>query len=147
MRRNFTLLLLSIATAMALVPSTALASDPPAWVFPVVGEQKVDWDYSDTFGAPRGGGRTHHGVDIGTYLVKGVEVVAAADGVVRYVNWSSNPSDLNPERCCTLSIDHAGGWRTSYIHLDNDTPGTDDGDGWGIAPGIVPGATVRQGQL
>lgn len=147
MRRTVTLLFLAMATAVALVPSAALASDPPAWVFPVVGEDGVDFGYYDTFGAPRSGGRSHEGVDIGTYGVKGVEVVAAADGVVRYVNWSSNPDDLNPDRCCTISIDHAGGWRTSYIHLNNDSPGTDDGNGWGIAPGVLPGSTVRQGQL
>jgi peptidoglycan hydrolase-like protein with peptidoglycan-binding domain len=34
-----------------------------------------------------------------------------------------------------------------YIHLNNDTPGTDDGLGWGIAEGIVPGARVSAGQL
>ena len=147
MRRSITLLIAALATFVALIPAAAVASDPPAWVFPVVGQDGVDFAYSDTYGAARGGGRTHIGVDIGTYLVKGVEVVAAADGVVRYVNWSSDPGDLNPERCCTISIDHAGGWRTSYIHLDNDTPGTDDGLGWGIADGVIPGATVRQGQL
>ena len=123
--------------------------DPPPWIFPVVGTDGVDFYYSNTFGACRGSGcsRSHHGVDILTYGVKGVPVVAAADGVVRFVNWSSDPENLNPDRCCTISIEHAGGWRTSYIHLDNDTPGTDDGLGWGIAAGIVPGVEVMAGQL
>lgn len=127
----------------------SLAADvpPPAWIFPVVGQDGVDFAYSDTFGAPRGGGRTHHGVDIGTYGVKGVPVVAAADGWVRYVNWSSDPLDLNPDRCCTIALMHEDGWETWYIHLDNDTPGTDDGLGWGIAPGILPGVDVKAGQL
>ncbi|HSJ70580.1 MAG TPA: M23 family metallopeptidase [Acidimicrobiia bacterium] len=129
---------------------TAMASsDVPApdWIFPVVGTDGVDFAYYDTFGAPRGSGRVHHGVDIGTYGVKGVPVVAAADGVVRYVNWSSDPTYLNPDRCCTIALDHADGWATWYIHLDNDTPGTDDGLGWGIAPGILPGVEVSAGQL
>jgi hypothetical protein len=131
------------------VASTAAAPDTPApdWVFPVVGEDGDEFAYYDTFGAPRSGGRTHHGVDIGTYGVKGVPVVAAADGFVRHVNWSSDPDDLNPDRCCTIALEHAGGWETWYIHLDNDTPGTDDGLGWGIAPGIVPGVEVSAGQL
>lgn len=125
------------------------AAPAPEWVFPVVGRDGVDFGYSDTFGACRGTGcsRTHHGVDIGTYGVKGVPVVAAADGYVRYVNWSWTADDLNPERCCTIALVHEDDWETWYIHLDNDTPGTDDGLGWGIAPGIVPGVEVIAGQL
>jgi len=42
---------------------------------------------------------------------------------------------------------HDGGWETWYIHLNNDTPGTDDGLGWGVADGIVPGVEVQAGQL
>jgi hypothetical protein len=138
-----------VAVLISLSAASANAADPPApdWVFPLVGQDGVDFAYYDTFGAARGGGRTHHGVDIGTYGVKGVPVVAAADGVIEYVNWSSDPGDLNPERCCTIGIEHAGGWVTWYIHLDNDTPGTDDGKGWGIAPGILPGVEVHAGQL
>jgi len=64
-------------------------------------------------------------------------VVAVADGVVKWIG-----SD-----CCYLSIDHGGGWETWYIHLNNDTPGTDDGLGWGIAPGIEEGTVVHQGEL
>ncbi len=124
----------------------ALAEAPP-WIFPVVGTDGVDFGYSDTFGASRSGGRTHQGVDIGTYGVKGVPVVAAASGTVRYVNWSWTADDLNPDRCCTIAIEHADGWETWYIHLNNDTPGTDDGLGWGIAPGILPGTDVTAGQL
>ncbi len=36
------------------------------------------------------------------------------------------------------------GW---YIHLNNDTPGTDDGLGWGFADGISSGVHVTAGQL
>lgn len=104
------MLIAAIAVSLLALPSsTAADADPPAWIFPIVGQDGVDFDYYDTFGAPRGGGRTHEGVDIGTYGVKGVPVVAAASGVVRYVNWSSDPGNINPSRCCTISIDHAGG--------------------------------------
>jgi len=144
--------ILALLLALAVLPllaSTADAAEPPSpsWVFPVVGMDGVDFAYSDTFGAPRGGGRTHHGVDIGTYGIKGVPVVAAADGIVKYVNWSSEADDLNEERCCTLAIQHADGWETWYIHLNNDDPGTDNGLAWGIAEGIVPGVEVKAGQL
>jgi len=144
-----TALVCALVAALVILPAPPVRSDtpPPAWVFPVVGQDGVDFGYRNTFGAGRSGGRSHHGVDIGTYGKKGVEVVAAADGVVQSVNWSSNPQHLNPERCCTIAIIHDGGWVTWYIHLNNDTPGTDDGLGWGIADGILPGTTVKAGQL
>ncbi|KAA3639349.1 MAG: M23 family peptidase [Armatimonadetes bacterium] len=136
-------------SATETVFSLLETAPPPAWIFPVVGQDGVDFAYSDTFGACRGSGcsRGHHGVDIGTYMVKGVPVVAAADGYVRHVNWSSDPDNMNPDRCCTIALVHENGWETWYIHLNNDTPGTDDGRAWGIAPGIVPGVEVRAGQL
>jgi hypothetical protein len=117
------------------MPTPAIADEPepPPIVFPVIG----DVNYTDTFGAPRSGGRTHAGTDIMTYDVKGLPVVASADGVI---SWISND-------CCHLAIDHGGGWSTWYIHLNNDTPGTDDGQGWGIADDIEVGTTVVAGQL
>ena len=108
--------------------------------FPVEGEHHF-WD---TFWAARSHG-IHHGQDI--MADKMVPVVAAATGTVRYVNWSSRANDLNPERCCTVAIRHDDGWETWYIHLNNDTPGTDDGKAWGIADGILPGTRVQAGQL
>ena len=98
----------------------------------------------DTFWAARSHG-IHHGQDL--MAAKMTPVVAAATGTVRSVNWSSRANDLNPERCCTLAIRHDDGWETWYIHLNNDTPGTDDGKGWGIADGILPGTRVQAGQL
>ena len=99
---------------------TADEYGPKDFVFPLVGQDGVDFRYSNTFGAPGGGGRTHHGVDIMTYGVKGVPVVAAADGVIRYVNWSWTAEGIDPDRCCTLAIDHEDGYETWYIHLNDD---------------------------
>lgn len=98
--------------------------------FPVVGSNS----YRDDFWAKRGSG-THHAIDI--MADKMTPVVAVADGTVDWVG----------SRCCSLQIDHDDGWSSNYIHLNNDTPGTDDGQGWGIAPGIVRGARVKAGQL
>jgi peptidoglycan hydrolase-like protein with peptidoglycan-binding domain len=109
-------------------------------VFPVAGEAS----YTDSFWASRYNG-THHAQDL--MADKMVPVVAAATGTVTYVNWSSNANDLRPASCCSLRILHDDGWETTYIHLNNDSPGTDDGEGWGIAPGIVPGSRVEAGQL
>jgi Ca2+-binding RTX toxin-like protein len=112
-------------------------------IFPVADGAAYTY-YWDTFWAPRSGG-VHHAQDI--MAPKMTPVVAPVDGTVHWVNWSSNPNDLNPERCCNLTIDHDDGWESWYIHLNNDTPGTDDGKAWGIAPGILPGTPVKAGQL
>ncbi|MEE9582279.1 MAG: peptidoglycan-binding protein [Acidimicrobiia bacterium] len=108
-------------------------------VFPVDGQVSV----RDTFYAARSNG-DHHAQDL--MAPKMTPIVAAASGTVRYVNWSNNSDDLNPERCCTIAIRHDDGWESWYIHLNNDTPGTDDGAAWGIADGIVPGVHVEAGQ-
>jgi len=104
-------------------------------VFPVVGENH----FSRDFGDPRSGGRSHEGIDI--LAEKLTPVVAVADGTVR---WMFNERGGD---CCALSIVHDDGWRSRYIHLNNDTPGTDDGKGYGIARGIRVGARVRAGQV
>lgn len=109
-------------------------------VFPVVGKVY----YSDTFGACRGTNcsRSHLGTDIMTYGKKGVPVVAAHDGVVRYTSTA-----LGRDCCAIWGITADDGWETWYIHLNNDNPYTDDGNGWGFAEGIEPGARVTAGQL
>ena len=106
--------------------------DPNSMVFPVAGEYRM----MDNFGACRDNcRRSHEGVDI--MADKMVPVVAVASGIV---NWIS-------DSCCNVGIDHGDGWTTRYIHLNNDTPGTDDGKGWGIAAGIERGVFVERGQL
>lgn len=135
--RRILLLLTAAATAASVMAGAGAAGaadfDPEEIVFPVEGKVY----YSDTFYSARSGGRTHGATDIMTYGVKGLPVVAAADGVVKWIG----------STCCYLSIDHGGGWETWYIHLNNDTPGTDDGNGWGIADGIERGTLVSAGQL
>jgi hypothetical protein len=101
----------------------------------VVGENH----YTDTFGAPRSGGRTHEGVDI--MAEKMIPVVAVAAGTVGWMH------DEQGGDCCAMALNHDDGWSSWYIHLNNDTPGTDDGLGWGFAPGIEEGVHVEAGQL
>jgi len=107
-------------------------------VFPVEGEHR----FSGTFWAGRASG-FHQGQDI--LAKKMTPVVAVADGVVRLVNWTSRES-MNPGRCCSLVLQHDDGWESWYIHLNNDSIGTDDGKGWGLEPGIKPGVRVKAGQ-
>ena len=136
--------LASPASAGPPIPEPPDPLPPPAeggihpLIFPVVGANH----YLDTFGACRSGcTRAHHGVDIMTYGVKGVPVVAAAAGTVY---WAFNEQG---GRCCAMGIRTDDGWETRYIHLNNDTPGTDDGLGWGFADGIDVGVHVEAGQL
>ena len=70
--------------------------------------------------------RMHQGIDFGAGA--GAPVFAAGDGVVEEANWSGGYGRW-------LKIRHAQGVETGYAHLS----------AW--APGIAPGASVRQGQV
>lgn len=109
-------------------------------VFPVV---EITW-FEDWFWAWRASG-THQAQDL--FAAKGSPVVAAADGVIERANSSSISATANPDGCCSLVVRHDDGWKTVYVHLDNDTPGTDDGLGWGLAEGIDVGIRVEAGQV
>ncbi len=136
--------LVAIASIAIPAPAGAAADDIYPMYFPVVGPNS----YTDTFGALRGGGRTHEGTDI--MADKMTPVVAVADGVIGgqaedgtwYEGWFHGEGD-----CCAFEMLHDDGWRSTYIHLNNDTPGTDDGLGWGFAEGIGPGVRVEAGQI
>jgi Putative peptidoglycan binding domain/Peptidase family M23 len=137
------LVFLLVVATLTLVSHAALAHDMGEdvnydLVFPVSGEHH----FNDTFWAGRSHG-FHTGQDI--IADKMTPVVAAADGVVLYVNWTAQ-AHMNPDRCCSLVIRHDDGWESWYIHLDNDTTGTDDGQGWGIKRAITPGVRVTAGQ-
>lgn len=101
------------------------------------GRPMVYW--SDTFGAARSGGRSHVGVDM--MGPKMTPLVAAVDGTITWMR--SNGNNM-------LVITDDDGWEYWYIHLNNDTPGTDDGANnydEAFGPGIEAGATVVAGQL
>lgn len=129
---------ISLVAGLFALSLTAQASDFDPWrmTFPVDGE----YTHYDNYGACRSGcTRSHEGNDI--MADKRTPVVAVAHGVVR---WISPPSDTSS---VYLGIDHGNGWFTRYIHLDNDTLGTDDGAFYGIAEGITDGTEVVAGQL
>lgn len=125
----------ALALVVSLVPAPTNAQSTYDMIFPVI----PDPGYTDTFGAPRGGGRTHEGTDI--MAPKMTPVVAVANGTVGWMH------DEQGGDCCALEINHDDGYESWYIHLNNDTPGTDDGLGWGFAEGITQGARVYAGQL
>ncbi len=140
----------AVALALAVAAPVAAQEPPPeepppeepapeprevhGIVFPVAGPHH----YTDTWGAPRGA-RRHEGTDI--MADKMVPVVAAASGTVGWIH------DEQGGNCCAMALEHDDGWSSWYIHMNNDTPGTDDGQGWGFADGIAEGVHVEAGQL
>ena len=127
--------LVAAAILLAGAPPATASSHVYDLVFPVAGENT----YTDTWGAARSNGRTHTGTDI--LADKMTPIVAVADG---YVGWMHDDIGGN---CCAMEIQHDDGWRSWYIHMNNDTPGTDDGLAWGFAEGIERGARVEAGDL
>jgi hypothetical protein len=119
-------------------------SDGPAvreMTFPVVGPVS----YSDTWGACRGGGcrRSHKGADL--FGAKLAPLVAAADGVIVSVRRTAATTAGNK-----IVIEDDEGWRYVYFHLNNDTPGTDDGanpQAWIIANRLRVGDRVEAGDV
>lgn len=133
--------------AAACVPASGYGRRPapngPALrdiVFPV----GVEVAFSDTWGAPRGGGtRSHEGQDL--MAPKMTPLVAATDGVVSWMRWSSAGNAGN-----MLVLRDDAGWEYWYIHINNDTPGTDDGKNrydQAFADGIRDGQRVKAGEV
>ena len=82
-------------------------------------------DISDSWGAPRDGGkRPHRGIDI--FAPRGTEIVAVADGLISYIG-----NQPKGGRCLWLITDQ--GVSFYYAHLDR----------W--APGLYEGMEVKQG--
>ena len=109
--------------------------------FPVRGEV----EYTDTFGACRGVdcSRRHMGNDL--FGPKLRPLVAAQTGRVTWLRTDASGTAGNG-----VGITDAEGWRYLYLHVNNDTPNTDDGANpaeWRFAPGIRYGATVEAGDV
>ncbi len=134
-----------VLTAEIVVPAPSagaalptIGADFTIKAFPVVSTMV---GFSDTWGAPRSGGRRHEGTDI--MSPKGTWVVAVDDGIVERLDW-------NRLSGWSIEIRHADGWTSHYLHLNNDTPGTDDGEGGpeaAFAEGLEVGSFVEAGQV
>jgi murein DD-endopeptidase MepM/ murein hydrolase activator NlpD len=97
--------------------------------------------FDDTWGDARSGGRRHQGTDL--MAPKLTPVYAVADGVVSIMRRSGLSGYW-------IGLEHAGGVESWYMHLNNDSPGTDNGRaaiGETYAPGIEVGAFVAAGQV
>lgn len=125
-----------IAASLGLAPR-AQAATVRTMHFPVEG--KVS--YSNDFGAPRVG-HTHQGNDI--FGKKLQPVLATRDG---YLSWGK--TDASGSAGNYLVLRDLDGWTYWYMHLNNDTPGTDDGANparWRLWPGVQIGRFVVRGE-
>ncbi len=132
-------MLASLLTAFA--PAPAAASSVPEITLPIAVDHIDSVQWTDTWGAPRSGGRSHVGVDM--LGPKMTPLVAAADGTITWMRHDTSRGNI-----LYLTDDH--GWQYTYIHINNDTPGTDDGANRyeeAFAPGIERGARVEAGQV
>jgi hypothetical protein len=134
-----------IANGTAARPARAAVDpdDPNVVVRRITVPVQGTFSYRDDFGDPRTG-HTHQGNDL--MVAKGRPLLAATNGTVRRVfvdNGTATQGNM-------LVLRDAEGWEYWYIHINNDTPGTDDGLNpleHAFAPGITVGAAVKAGQV
>jgi murein DD-endopeptidase MepM/ murein hydrolase activator NlpD len=110
-------------------------------MFPVLPDAtlgKATW--SDTYLAPRSGGRLHEGQDLmGKKMLKLLAVVSGT--IVELRHQSSGNS---------LYLKGDDGWYYCYLHINNDDPGTDNGANqfrYAFAPNLAIGSRVLKGDL
>lgn len=96
-----------------------LANSPPPAALPVPVEGVRASRIADTFGAPRGGGRSHAGVDI--FASRGATVSSATRGMVVSVR----DGGLGGRQVWVMG---PGRQRHYYAHLDDWWPGLANGD-------------------
>ena len=108
-------------------------------MFPVLPDAtlgKATW--SDTYLAPRSGGRLHEGQDLmGKKMLKLLSVV---NGMIVELRHQSGGN--------SLYLKGDDGWYYCYLHINNDDPGTDNGANqfkYAFAPGMKIGKRVLKG--
>ena len=133
---------LAAAIVLPTAPTQAAGQeDAEDFVIKVFPHETSIVEFSDTWGAGRSGGRRHACTDI--MSPKGSWIVAVDDGIVERLEWN-RLSGWN------IMIRHAGAWTSHYLHLDNDTTGTDDGEGGSeaaFADGLEVGGFVKAGEV
>lgn len=115
-------------------PYPASYRDVRPIMFPILGA--VSW--VDTYLAPRGGGRRHEGQDL--MSAKMNKLLACIDGVIVELRYGSSNS---------LYLRGDDGYYYCYLHINNDSPGTDNGANrydQAFGPGIAEGVRVTKGQ-
>jgi murein DD-endopeptidase MepM/ murein hydrolase activator NlpD len=111
------------AAALGLIPSLAELGLPSLQAFPMQGR----CSFSDSWHAPRGGGRLHEGVDI--IGARGLAIYAVVDGTITRMLTGGALSGNS------IRLTAPDGTYFFYAHLD------------GFAAGLTTGQTVRAGQI
>ncbi|MDD5749492.1 MAG: peptidoglycan DD-metalloendopeptidase family protein [Patescibacteria group bacterium] len=109
-------------------------------VFPI--EEGWDYNFTDTYGALRSGERTHLGIDL--MVDQMTPLLAAVDGRVSYLVEKDQGWGL------AIYIEDAQGYSYRYLHINNDTPGTNDNKeirAYAFPRDIVRGSVVSAGQI
>ena len=138
------LVLLVFAGAVA-VPGAAQSADYEQVVdltFPT--DSKAT--FGDDYHSGRSGGRRHRATDL--MGQKMWPIYAAVGGTVTFI--PGLDGEPEPSYGYMVRITGDDGRTYSYVHLNNDTPGTDDdagGPGYAYAPGLARGSRVERGQL
>jgi hypothetical protein len=141
-----------VGTCLALVASGTMPparaavdpNDPNVVVRPITVPIQGSFTYRDDFGDARSSGSVHEGNDL--MVGKSRPLLAVTDATVRRVfvdNGTASQGNM-------LVLRDSDGWEYWYIHINNDTPGTDDGLNpleHAFAPGIAVGVTVKTGQV
>ncbi len=140
MRARLLLIVVSLAACVASAARADAALTPNGTEYhPLTFPVKETVHYSDDYG----GVRNHPGNDL--MGAKLDHELAANDGTITFVR-----SDASGHSGNMLILTGTDGWKYWYIHINNDTPGTDDGKNpaqWRFAPGIQVGAHVKRGQF
>lgn len=129
--------IITLGALLFVVPARTHAADIRSILFPVLNTAQ----FSDDFGASRVG-HTHEGNDL--FANKLQPLIAAVTGFIRFVAYPE------PSWGYAIYLEDAAGYRYRYLHVNNDTPGTDDGNGssyHAYAPDVLRGLPVVQGQL
>lgn len=127
------------AIALSIVFSLCIFTEAfaAAHIFPVIGPSS----FSNDFYASRPSGQ-HNAIDI--IADKHRKIVSATDGTITYVAYPQ------PSWGYMVRVVSTGGYTYDYIHINNDTPGTDDGKGGAMnayAAGMREGNPIKKGQL
>lgn len=109
--------LLALVVA-ALAAPTAASADDDDFAFVYFPHEDVESHFFNDWGNARSGGRSHKGTDV--FGEKHSAVLAVADGFITAMEYG-------PRAGYNVRIEHQDGWETWYLHLNNDSPGTDDG--------------------
>ncbi len=128
-------LLFFVYAGFSLTPNASAAER--SILFPIIS----GGTYSNDFLSQRSNG-PHHATDI--FANKHMPIVSAVDGTITFVAYPQ------PSYGFMVRVVDADGYTYNYIHMNNDTPGTDDGLGDGrnaYAPDIRRGSKVVKGQL